>query len=120
MFANAMSGSATRMTGRPFTGTDAGTTAADALLVCHAARCFSVSTKVMSPGCASASVRALVMASSGSPSTSPDTHSPSCRTVTFTVWSFRPRGPESSVARSWRKLANRRGRDKPNRPREQS
>ena len=38
MFANAMSGSATRITGRPFTGTEVGTTAADARLLCHAAR----------------------------------------------------------------------------------
>ena len=42
MLANAMSGSATRIKGRPCPGTDAGTPAAEALLWSQAPRVFSL------------------------------------------------------------------------------
>src|SRR5262249_42039449 len=88
MWANAIRGSATRMRGRPLTGTVAGATAAEAPPACQAPRGPSSSTKGRSPGWASVRVRALEMGRSASPRPSPRTHSANCRPVTLAAGPF--------------------------------
>ena len=107
------------MIGRPFTGTERGTTAAEALLLCQALRLRSPSTKVMSPGWASVSERAFAMGRSASPRTSPRTHSASCRTVTLTMRPFSSlRAADARILRGFtgqRKVPKRRSPNKCNR-----